>query len=169
LAQQVFGNERFRIYTNTDVAGVELAGALKNVIGIAAGISDGLGFGGNTKSALLTRALVEMTDFGLAHGAQAQTFAGLAGIGDLITTCVSPHGRNRRVGFLLGQGKKLDEILAGTPMVAEGVYTTRSVYERARQLGFEMPITTAVYQVLYENKSPLQAVSDLMLREPKAE
>jgi len=167
--QELFGNDRFRVYTNADIIGVELAGALKNVIGIAAGISDGLGFGDNTKSALLTRALVEMTRFGVAHGAEPQTFTGLAGLGDLITTCISPHGRNRRVGMLLGQGRKLDEILAATPMVAEGVYTARSVHDEARKLGIDMPITREVYQVLYESKSPQRAVQDLMQREQKPE
>ena len=124
--QQRFGTDRFRVYTNADLVGVELAGALKNVIGIAAGICDGLGFGDNAKAALLTRGMVEMTRFGVAHGAEAATFAGLAGIGDLITTCFSPHGRNRRVGDRLGKGEALADVLAG-PQVAEGVYTSRSV------------------------------------------
>ncbi len=167
--QQLFNTERFRVYTNSDIVGVELAGALKNVIGIAAGISDGLGFGDNTKSALLTRGLVEMCRFGVAHGADAGTFSGLAGIGDLITTCISPHGRNRRVGELLGRGQKLREILATMHQVAEGVYTARGVHEKAAKLGLEMPITAEVYRVLYEDKDPRQAVQDLMLREPKSE
>ena len=121
--QQLFGTERFRVYTNSDLIGVELAGALKNVIGIAAGIGDGLGFGDNAKSCVLTRGLVEMAQFGVALGAEHATFHGLAGMGDLITTCISPHGRNRSVGEKLGRGKKLSEILASTPMVAEGVTT----------------------------------------------
>lgn len=167
--QQQFGSERFRVYTNDDIIGVELAGALKNVIGIAAGICDGLGFGDNAKAALLTRGLVEMARFGVALGAEQHTFYGLAGLGDLITTCVSPHGRNRMVGTRLGRGEKLPEILASMNMVAEGVYTTRSVHERAQRMGIEMPITAEVFRVLCESKDPLRAVSDLMLREPKGE
>lgn len=162
-AQQRFGTDRFRVYTNTDLIGVELAGALKNVIGIAAGICDGLGFGDNAKAALLTRGMVEMTRFGVAHGAEPATFAGLAGVGDLITTCFSPHGRNRRVGYRLGKGEPLADVLAG-PQVAEGVYTSRSVYERARRTDLDTPIMTAVYQVLHEGKPPLAAVQELMTR-----
>jgi len=167
--QQCFSSDRFRVYTNLDPIGVELGGALKNVIGIAAGISVGLGFGDNTRAALMTRGLVEMTRFGVASGAEPQTFMGLAGMGDLITTCVSRHGRNRHVGEQLGQGKKLSDVLGGMAMVAEGVYTTRSVHERARNMGIEMPITSEVYSVLYEDKDPLAAVNDLMLRRPKGE
>jgi glycerol-3-phosphate dehydrogenase (NAD(P)+) len=167
--QQQFANERFRVYTNDDMIGVELAGALKNVIGIAAGICDGLGFGDNAKAALLTRGLVEMARFGVALGALQHTFYGLAGLGDLITTCVSPHGRNRMVGSRLGRGEKLSQILASMNMVAEGVYTTRSVHERAQRMGIEMPITTEVFRVLYQDKEAQQAVGDLMLREPKGE
>ena len=167
--QERFSTERFRVYTNADMLGVELAGALKNIIGIAAGISDGLGFGDNAKSALLTRGLTEMARFGVALGADQATFWGLAGMGDLITTCISRHGRNRRVGMRLGQGEKPADILASMTMVAEGVYTARSVHERAGQMGIAMPITTEVYRVLYEEKDPRQAVTDLMLREPKME
>ena len=167
--QTHFSTERFRVYTNPDSVGVELAGALKNVIGVAAGISDGLGFGDNAKSALLARGLVEMTRFGVAHGAEARTFAGLAGLGDLITTCVSRHGRNRRVGERIGQGERPDAVLGGMTMVAEGVYTARSVHQRAVQMGVDMPITAEVYRVLYEGKDPRTAVNDLMLRSPKGE
>jgi glycerol-3-phosphate dehydrogenase (NAD(P)+) len=167
--QQCFSTERFRVYTNPDPVGVELAGALKNVIGIAAGINDGLGLGDNAKAALLTRGLVEMTRFGVALGAQARTFSGLAGLGDLITTCVSPHGRNHRVGQRLARGERWAKIQAGMNMVAEGAFTARSVHERAAQMVIDMPITTEVYRVLYENKDPRLAVSDLMLREPKGE
>ncbi len=167
--QRAFNSERFRIYTNLDVIGVELAGALKNVIGIAAGACDGLGFGDNAKSALLTRALVEMARFGVALGADHATFMGLAGLGDLITTCISPHGRNRRVGERLGKGEKLADILASTPKVAEGVYTARSVHGRATAMGIELPIANQVYLALYEDKPPLAAVQDLMLRMPKKE
>jgi glycerol-3-phosphate dehydrogenase (NAD(P)+) len=151
------------------LAGVELGGALKNVIGLAAGISDGLGFGDNTKAALLTRGVAEMARFGIALGAQPQTFFGLAGIGDLITTCISRHGRNRHVGERLGKGEKLPDILSSMKMVAEGVYTTRSVHDQAAKLGIEMPITNEIFRVLYENKDPRTAVNDLMVREPKGE
>jgi glycerol-3-phosphate dehydrogenase (NAD(P)+) len=162
--QACFTTDRFRVYTNEDVVGVELAGALKNVIGIAAGICDGLGFGDNAKAALLTRGLVEIARFGVALGAEHATFYGLAGVGDLMTTCFSPHGRNRRVGQRLAAGEPLDRILASTAMVPEGVYTTRGVYARMTAMGVEMPIVAEVYRVLYEGKPPLQAVGDLMLR-----
>jgi glycerol-3-phosphate dehydrogenase (NAD(P)+) len=167
--QQCFSTDRFRVYTNLDVVGVELAGALKNIVGIAAGISDGLGLGDNAKAALLTRGVVEMARFGVALGADHATFFGLAGVGDLITTCISRHGRNRRVGERLAAGQSLEEILSGMSMVAEGVYTTRSVYEKAAKMGLSMPITTEVYRVLYEGKDPQAAVADLMLRAPKSE
>jgi glycerol-3-phosphate dehydrogenase (NAD(P)+) len=169
FVQSCFTTERFRTYTNADVVGVELAGALKNVIGIAAGICDGLGFGDNAKAALLTRGLAEMTRFGVALGAEAQTFAGLAGMGDLITTCMSRHGRNRAVGMRLAQGETPTGILSSMAMVAEGIYTARSVHERASQMGLPMPISTEVYRVWYEDKNPRQAVQELMLREPKSE
>jgi glycerol-3-phosphate dehydrogenase (NAD(P)+) len=167
--QQHLTTDRFRVYTNADLIGVELGGALKNVMGLAAGISDGLGFGDNTRAALMTRGLVEMTRFGVALGAEPATFTGLAGLGDLITTCVSAHGRNRMVGQRIGRGEKLADILASMAMVAEGVYTTRSVHERAVRMGLDLPITTEVYRVLYENKDPRTAVSDLMLRPPQQE
>ena len=167
--QQWLSTDRFRIYTNMDVLGVELGGALKNIIGIAAGIADGLGMGDNAKSALITRGVTEMARFGVALGAEQHTFWGMAGIGDLITTCLSRHGRNRAVGERLGQGEKLDDILAGTKKVSEGVYTTQSVYERAQRMGISMPITTAVFRILYEDKSPPEAVTELMQREPKSE
>ncbi len=169
FVQQHFSTQSFRVYTNTDVIGVELAGALKNIIGIAAGISDGLGFGDNAMSALLTRGLAEMARFGVALGAEPQTFAGLAGMGDLITTCLSRHGRNRHVGQRLAKGEKLAEILGSMNMIAEGVFTTRSVHEMAGKMGVPIPITDEVYRVLYEGKDPRQAVSDLMLREPTSE
>jgi glycerol-3-phosphate dehydrogenase (NAD(P)+) len=168
-AQSIFFTDRFRVYTSGDVVGVELAGALKNVIGIAAGIGDGLGFGDNAKSALMTRGLVEMTRFGVALGAAADTFHGLAGMGDLITTCISPHGRNRRVGERLGRGEQLADILRSTPMIAEGVTTAKSVHERAGRMGIDMPIMAAVYRVLYEGEAPLAAVNALMTRSPRSE
>lgn len=167
--QQMFSTARFRVYTNRDPVGVELAGALKNIIGIAAGINDGLGLGDNAKAALLTRGLVEMTRFGVALGAEAKTFAGLAGLGDLITTCVSAHGRNHRVGQRLAGGERWADIQASMTMVAEGAYTARSVHERAGQMGIDMPITAEVYRVLYENKDPRAAVTELMMRQPKGE
>jgi len=168
-AQALFMADRFRVYTTTDVVGVELGGAVKNVVAIAAGICDGLGLGDNAKAALLTRGLAEMTRLGVALGARRHTFAGLAGIGDLITTCTSPFGRNRAVGVQIGQGKSLDEILAGMAMVAEGVRTTRSVRALARRHQVELPITEQVYRVLFRRKDPRAAVRDLMRRAAKDE
>jgi glycerol-3-phosphate dehydrogenase (NAD(P)+) len=167
--QQAFSTERFRVYTNLDMLGVELAAALKNVIGIAAGINDGLGFGDNCKAALLTRGLAEMARLGVALGARADTFWGLAGMGDLITTCISRHGRNRAVGERLARGEALAAIQASTAMIAEGVFTARSVHEKAGHMEIPMPITTEVYRVLYEQKAPRSAVADLMLRELRSE
>lgn len=167
--QQAFSTDRFRVYTNKDLIGVELAGALKNVIAIAAGICDGLGFGDNAKSALLTRGIVEMQRFGVALGAEPATFNGLAGIGDLITTCISPHGRNRHVGERLGKGERLEQILGSMEAVAEGVNTTRSVFDLAADRGIEMPITAAVHAVLFEDVSPLEATTGLMDRPPREE
>lgn len=167
--QQVFSTDRFRVYTNPDLVGVELAGALKNVIGIAAGICDGLGFGDNAKSALLTRGLVEMTRFGVALGAEHDTFHGLAGVGDLITTCFSQHGRNRRVGERLGRGETLANILSTSSAIAEGVTTAKSVHDRTQPLGLEMPITSIIYKVLYEGLSPANGVTELMTRQSKSE
>jgi glycerol-3-phosphate dehydrogenase (NAD(P)+) len=159
----------FRVYTNPDMIGVELAGALKNILGIAAGVCDGLGFGDNAKAALLTRGLVEISRFGVALGGELSTFFGLAGVGDMATTCYSPFGRNRAVGERIGRGERLDEILGSMVNVAEGVPTTRSVHDLARQREIEMPITDELYQVLFEGKSPHAAVTDLMIREPKVE
>lgn len=167
--QEMFTTERFRVYSNTDVLGVELAGALKNVIGLAAGICDGLGFGDNAKSALMTRGIVEMTRFGCALGAESATFAGLAGIGDLITTCISPHGRNRKIGERLGRGENLTDILASTPSVAEGINTAQSVHDLARKRGIDMPICDQVYHVLFKGRTPLEATSSLMMRPLKEE
>jgi glycerol-3-phosphate dehydrogenase (NAD(P)+) len=166
--QHHFGTDHLRVYTNSDLIGVELAGALKNVLAIAAGICDGLKFGDNAKAALLTRGLVEMQRFGVTHGADPSTFYGLAGIGDLMTTCFSLHGRNRRVGERLAQGEKLQELLAG-PQVAEGVFTAKSVYERLVRAGLESPILQGVYRVLYEGQSPREAVNDLLGRPQREE
>jgi len=167
--QNAFSTETFRIYTNNDVAGVELAASVKNVIALAAGISDGLGFGDNTKGALLTRGMVEMVRLGRKMGAQEQTFFGLPGIGDLITTCTSRHSRNRKMGELIASGIGLKAALGKMVMVAEGVETTKSVYLLAKKHDIEMPITVEVYKALFEDKSPREAVKDLMLRQLKSE
>jgi len=167
--QQIFTTDYFRVYTHNDVIGVELGGAMKNVIALAAGVSDGLGFGYNSRAALITRGLAEMTRLGIALGGAAQTFAGLSGMGDLVLTCTGDLSRNRTVGIELGQGKKLNEILAGMQMVAEGVKTTLSAYQLAQKLRVDTPIIEQMYQILYENKDPRQAVTDLMLRELRPE
>jgi glycerol-3-phosphate dehydrogenase (NAD(P)+) len=167
--QEIFIAPSFRVYTSPDVVGVELGGALKNVIAIAAGILDGLALGANTKGALLTRGLAEMARLGVKLGARPETFAGLSGMGDLITTCFSQHSRNRRVGEGIGRGQRLPEILSCLGMVAEGVETTRAVCDLAAREGVEMPISEQVRAVLHSGKDPRQAVSELMGREPKAE
>ncbi len=169
LVQDVMSTSLFRVYTSPDKLGVELAGALKNVIAIAAGILDGLQAGDNAKAALLTRGVVEITRLGETLGARAETFRGLAGIGDLITTCISPHGRNRSAGEQIGRGKTADEVIAESPAVIEGIPTTRSVVELAQKHGVDMPITRGVHDVLFDGKDPLQAITELMSRPPKAE
>lgn len=169
LVQSVFSTASLRVYTNDDIAGVELAGAMKNVIAIAAGIIDGLHVGDNAKAALLTRGLVEITRLGMALGARKETFAGLAGLGDLVTTCISPHGRNRRLGELIGRGFTLDQALQQIQSVVEGVATTRSVIDLAARNRVEMPLTQAVGDVIFDGKKPLQAIRDLMARQPKDE
>ncbi|RPI85584.1 MAG: NAD(P)-dependent glycerol-3-phosphate dehydrogenase, partial [Planctomycetaceae bacterium] len=155
--QQGFSTDRFRVYTNRDLIGVELAGALKNVVAIAAGTCDGLRYGDNAKAALLTRGIVEMTRFGVALGADHETFFGLAGIGDLITTCCSGFGRNRKVGEQIGQGKSLEEAIASIHGVPEGVTTCQSVHDLSRHRNLDMPICHEVYRVLFEGKSPVAA------------
>ncbi|MCX5715389.1 MAG: NAD(P)-dependent glycerol-3-phosphate dehydrogenase [Candidatus Omnitrophica bacterium] len=167
--QGVFSTEQFRVYASTDVAGVELGGSLKNIIAIAAGIADGLGFGTNSKAALLTRGLVEITRLGVAMGAKKETFAGLSGLGDLVTTCINPHGRNRWFGEQVGKGKSPKAVLKETEMVIEGIPTTKSAYSLAKRYRVEVPITEQVYSVLYKNKSPKAAVRELMLRPRKKE
>jgi glycerol-3-phosphate dehydrogenase (NAD(P)+) len=167
--QQVLSTKWFRIYTNEDALGVELAGAVKNVIAIAAGMLDGMGAGNNAKAALVTRGLVEITRLGVAMGASESTFHGLAGIGDLITTCISPEGRNRSIGERLGKGQKLSDALGSMASVAEGVATTQSVVQLAAKHHVEMPITRAVHSVLFEDRDPLDMLSDLMSRDPKPE
>ena len=167
--QDLFFTNSFRVYTNKDVLGVELGGAVKNVIAIAAGILDGMGVGDNTKAALITRGLAEMKRLGSKMGADESTFFGLSGIGDLVVTCASRHSRNRSVGEQLGKGKKIGQILKNMEMVAEGVKTTLSVYKLAKKYKVEMPITREVYEVLYRDKSPYDSMRDLMTRSPKSE
>ena len=167
--QRLFNSDTFRIYTNTDVTGVELAGALKNIIAIACGICDGLGFGTNTKAALIARALKEITRFGMHFGGRKQTFLGLAGIGDLMTTCFSPQSRNRRLGEALGRGCSLQEALNDIRSEVEGVPTTETVRMLARRHHIPMPITEEVHQVLFKNRAPCAAVASLMMRPPKPE
>lgn len=167
--QEILMAKTFRVYTSSDVVGVELGGALKNVIAISAGISDGLGFGANSKAAILTRGLAEITRLGLAMGAKAQTFRGLSGIGDLATTCISSHSRNRWFGEEIGKGRKPEDLLGETEMVVEGRGTCASSYQLAKKHGIEMPITQKVYEVLYEGKDAAVAVKELMGREAKEE
>ena len=169
LVQEVFFSPSFRVYVGDDVVGNELGGSLKNTIAIAAGIVDGAGFGDNTKAALMTRALVEMSRMGVALGAKIETFQGLTGMGDMIVTCLSRHSRNRHVGEEIGKGKSLDEVLGEMTMVAEGVNTTKAIRELSEELNIEMPISDQVYKVLFENKNPHSAVEDLMMRDPKSE
>lgn len=167
--QKVFSNRYFRAYRSSDVIGVELGGALKNVIAIAAGISDGAGFGDNTKAAIMTRGIREITRLGLRVGAQESTFMGLSGIGDLIVTCGSKLSRNRFVGEEVGRGKKLKQVLTEMKMVAEGVATTESTHELAKKLGEELPIIEQVYKVLFHGKNPHDATEKLMTRDLKEE
>jgi glycerol-3-phosphate dehydrogenase (NAD(P)+) len=168
-AQEVMSSAYFRVYTNPDVIGVELAGALKNVVAIAAGVLEGMGFGYNTMAALLTRGLAEMSRLGAAMGGKPATFSGLAGMGDLVLTCTGGLSRNRTLGTRLGRGEKLEKIMQGTKTVAEGVKTAKAARALARKYGIEMPIVDEVYQLLYEGKDPKQAVKDLMNRELKGE
>jgi len=167
--QTVFNTDKFRVYTNADLIGVELGGSLKNVIAIACGVSDGLGFGTNTKAAILTRGLAEISRLGIAMGAKLKTFSGISGLGDLVTTCISQQSRNRMVGELLGNGKTLKEISSHMQMIAEGVPTAKSAYALSLKYKIEMPITQEVYNLLYKNKSPQKAVKDLMARKSKEE
>ena len=163
--QDVFMSPNLRVYTNPDLCGVEIGGALKNIIALATGIADGLGYGDNTRAALITRGLAEIARLGVALGAKALTFAGLTGIGDLIVTCSSMHSRNRRAGILLGQGLRLNEVLQEIGMVVEGIKTTKVALELANKAKVEMPITQEVYRVLFESKEPKQSVNDLMGRQ----
>lgn len=169
LAQDIFMSQNFRVYTNPDIIGVELGGALKNVIALCAGISDGLGYGDNTKAALMTRGITEISRLGIALGAKSQTFSGLTGVGDLIVTCTSMHSRNRRAGILIGQGKSAKEAADEVKMVVEGITTTRAAYTLAKKMNISMPITNEAYSVLFEGKNAKMAVTDLMGRDKKHE
>ena len=167
--QDLFMNERFRVYASDDVVGVELGAALNNVIALCAGISDGMGYGDNTKAALMTRGLTEIARLGVAMGGRRETFAGLSGVGDLIVTCTSMHSRNRRCGILIGKGTPTQQAVKEIGAVVEGYYAAANARTLARKVGVEMPITEAAYQVLYEGKDPRQVIVDLMTRERKHE
>jgi glycerol-3-phosphate dehydrogenase (NAD(P)+) len=169
LLQDVFNTDYFRVYTNTDVLGVELGGALKNVMAIASGISDGLGLGTSTRAALITRGLTEMIRLGVAMGAREKTFGGLSGIGDLVLTCTGTLSRNYTVGYKLGRGENLNEIISSMKMVAEGVATSKSAYALSEKHNVEMPIVEQIHQVINEGKNPVRAVKDLMSRSLKSE
>lgn len=167
--QKIFSTKTFRVYRNEDYRGVELGGAIKNVIAIGAGICDGLGFGYNPRAALITRGLAEMSRLGVMMGAKKETFMGLSGLGDLVLTCTGDLSRNRKVGLRIGRGEKLNDILNSMKMVAEGVKTCEALYELGRKKGVDMPITTQVYKILYEDKDPKSAVEELMVRDLKPE
>lgn len=167
--QNLFMNEVFRVYISPDILGMELGGALKNVVALAAGIADGLGYGDNTKAALITRGLAEIARLGMAMGGKFETFCGLTGIGDLIVTCASMHSRNRRAGILIGQGKTCDEAMSEVQMVVEGVYSAKAAMELAEKYQVQLPIIEQVNKVLFENKSAAQAMKELMLRDKKLE
>lgn len=167
--QNLFMNDVFRVYTSSDVLGIELGGALKNVVALAAGIADGLGYGDNTKAALITRGIAEIARLGVTMGAKFETFCGLTGIGDLIVTCASMHSRNRRAGILIGQGKTMEEAMKEVKMVVEGVYSAKAAMGLAVKYGVQLPIIEQVNAVLFENKPADEAVKDLMLRDKKIE
>ena len=162
-------NDVFRIYINPDILGIELGGSLKNVIALAAGISDGLGYGDNTKAALITRGIHEISRLGVAMGGKIQTFYGLSGIGDLIVTCASVHSRNRKAGYLIGQGKSMEEAMEEVHMVVEGVYSAKAAYALSRKFNVEMPIVEMVNKILFDHIPIKDVTNDLMLREPKDE
>ncbi|MDV2884315.1 NAD(P)H-dependent glycerol-3-phosphate dehydrogenase [Alkalihalophilus pseudofirmus] len=169
LIQDLFMNQHFRVYTNPDLIGVEIGGALKNIIALVCGLTNGLGMGDNTKAAIMTRGLAEITRLGVKQGANPLTFAGLSGLGDLIVTCTSVHSRNWRAGQMIGQGKSLDEVLSSMGMVVEGIRTTQAAFELANELKVEMPITSALYEVLFEGLHPKEATEKLMGRVKKHE
>ncbi|MCD8130654.1 MAG: NAD(P)-dependent glycerol-3-phosphate dehydrogenase [Lachnospiraceae bacterium] len=167
--QNIFMNERFRVYISSDMLGIELGGSLKNVVALAAGIADGLGYGDNTKAALITRGLAEISRLGIAMGGKAETFGGLTGMGDLIVTCASVHSRNRRAGYLIGQGYTYEQAMAEVKMVVEGVYSARAAIQLGQKYGVRLPIIEEVNAVLFEGRSALEAVSNLMLRDKRVE
>lgn len=167
--QSMFISRDFRVYTSPDILGIELGGSLKNVIALAAGIADGLGYGDNTKAALITRGIAEIARLGVKMGGKIETFTGLTGIGDLIVTCASRHSRNRKAGYLIGQGKTMQEAMDEVKMVVEGVYSAKAAARLAEKYGVSMPIVSEVNRVLFEEKDPAQAVDDLMLRESRSE
>ncbi|MDD4358212.1 MAG: NAD(P)-dependent glycerol-3-phosphate dehydrogenase [Candidatus Pacebacteria bacterium] len=169
IVQETFFNESFRVYTNSDPLGVELCGALKNVIAIVAGISDGLGFGANAKAAILSRGIVEIARLGQAMKAKKKTFYGIAGLGDLATTCISPESRNRTFGEKIGKGEKFEDIVNSTSSIIEGATTTEAAYNLSKKYNVDMPITNQVYMILYHNKDPKKALLDLMTRTKKGE
>ena len=167
--QSAFISKVFRVYTSPDILGIELGGSLKNVIALAAGIADGLGYGDNTKAALITRGIAEISRLGVKMGGKIETFSGLTGIGDLIVTCASVHSRNRRAGYLIGQGMSMQEAMDEVKMVVEGVYSAKAAAKLAKEYGVSMPIVDEVNAVLFEGKSPAKAVDDLMIRESRSE
>ena len=167
--QPILSTEYFRVYTNKDIVGVEIGGAVKNIIAIAAGISDGLGYGANTKASLITRGLYELSKFGIKLGANPLTFSGAAGMGDLIVTCISKYSRNRKVGERIGKGEKVCDIIESMYMVAEGVKTTKAVYEMSKKMNIELPITECVYEIIYKELNPAKSVKKLMGRKFKSE
>ena len=169
MLQDTFMSEVFRVYTNPDIIGIELGGALKNVIALAAGTTDGLGYGDNTKAALMTRGIAELSRLGVALGGKPETFSGLTGVGDLIVTCTSVHSRNRKAGYLIGKGMTADEAMKEVKMVVEGVYSAKAALGLAKKCGVSVPIVEAVNRVLFENADPKEEVTNLLVREPKKE
>ena len=167
--QSVFMSKVFRVYTSPDILGIELGGSLKNVIALAAGIADGLGYGDNTKAALITRGIAEIARLGVKMGGKLETFTGLTGIGDLIVTCASVHSRNRKAGYLMGKGYTMEQAMAEVKMIVEGVYSAKAAKELAEKYDVEMPIITEINKVLFEGKSAAEAVIDLMVRDKKVE
>lgn len=167
--QDIFMTNKFRVYTNSDIIGVEIGGAVKNIIALAAGISDGLGYGDNTKAALMTRGMIEITRIGIKLGGKRETFSGLTGMGDMIVTCTSMHSRNRNAGMLIGKGIKVDDATSQIGMVVEGIKACKAFYELKERLNISMPITDALYKVIFENKDPQYGVYELMTRDKKNE
>ena len=169
LIQDIFMNEKFRVYTSPDIIGIELGGSIKNVIALAAGIADGLGYGDNTKAALMTRGVAEISRLGTAMGGKLETFSGLSGVGDLFVTCMSKHSRNRMAGYLLGQGLSMDEAMKEVKQVVEGVYSAKAALQLSKKYNIDMPIVEQVNLILFEGKSAKDAVNDLLLRDKRSE